>query len=49
MPGITPITLPPQLHQDIVSSPDHVARLQQQMGAVILIDTAGRLLAVKTH
>lgn len=49
MPGITPITLPQHLHQDIVSSPDHAARLQQQMGAVIMIDSTGRLLAVKTH
>lgn len=49
MPGITPITLPQHLHQDIVSSPDHVARLQEQMRAVIMIDSTGRLLAVKTH
>lgn len=48
MPSINPIpAATQQLIQAHLSSPDRIARLQQQMHITILTDSAGWLTAVK--
>lgn len=50
MASINPITNPAShvLH-DVISSPDHIARLQQQLHITLYTDSTGQLLAVTVH
>lgn len=50
MPSITPITTPAaHVTHDVLSSPEHIDRLQQQLHLVLYTDSTGRLLAVTVH
>lgn len=50
MASITPITNPAaHVTHDVLSSPDHIARLQDQLHAVLYTDSTGQLLAVTVH
>lgn len=50
MASINPITNPAQhVNHDVLSSPEHIARLQEHLHATLYTDSTGRLLAVTVH
>lgn len=50
MASIKPITTPAQhVINDVISSPEHIARLQEQLHATLYTDSTGQLLAVAYH